>query len=93
MVPSLEPPSEFTITALLSGKYLASPACTARTTWPIVRALLKVGNTDNDVGTLYLLNLVVNLRSECNAAHDPGSPPRLGLLYHVLLLHRARSFL
>ena len=39
-VPSREPPSEFTMTARSPGKYLARPAATARTTWPMVRALL-----------------------------------------------------
>ena len=39
-VPSREPPSEFTITAGRPGKCLARPRATARTTWPIVRALL-----------------------------------------------------
>jgi len=40
---SLEPPSEFTITALYSGKYFAGMACIARTTCPMVMALLKLG--------------------------------------------------
>ncbi len=39
-VPSREPPSEFTMTARRPGKCLARPAAAARTTWPIVRALL-----------------------------------------------------
>src|SRR5437879_4010679 len=42
-VPSVEPPSEFTRTARHSGKYLARPAMTALTTWPIVLELLKLG--------------------------------------------------
>jgi hypothetical protein len=39
-VPSVEPPSEVTITPFASGKYLVSPAAAARTTWPMVRALV-----------------------------------------------------
>ena len=39
-VPSDEPPSELTKTTRDRAKYLASPALTARTTWPIVSVLL-----------------------------------------------------
>src|SRR5262245_1162706 len=42
-VPSREPPSEFTMTAVSPGKYFTSPAPTARTTCAMVRALLNDG--------------------------------------------------
>src|SRR5215211_2208257 len=42
-VPSGLPASELTRTGLRSGKYWTSPACAARTTYPIVAAFLKLG--------------------------------------------------
>src|SRR5512143_283251 len=73
-VPSVEPPSLFTRTVFASGKWRARPAATARTTCPIVRALLKDGIPTKRSTRPSVLSRVITSASSSGAAITVMSP-------------------